>query len=157
MKKAFWSHFKHFGRLLGNIYLFFTPSKTDGWVPSQQAAPTTCTYNLQPDLLESFPSDVCPDITVQFGCGHRAKFSPSEEGGGGGVGRKLVWSSGEINPISGGGGRSGGFWQIGNPVDNVIHLLNNWGLVFCNQPGYWSLENAIRCFHFISPRHYPLC
>ena len=22
-----------------------------------------------PDLLESFPADVCPDITDQFGCG----------------------------------------------------------------------------------------
>ena len=31
---------------------------------------------LQPDLLGSFPADVCPDITAQFGCGHRAKFSP---------------------------------------------------------------------------------
>ena len=30
MEKAFWSHFKHFGRLLGKIYLFLTPSKTDG-------------------------------------------------------------------------------------------------------------------------------
>ena len=43
MNKAFWSHFKHFGRLLGKIYLFIlTPSKTDGRVPSQQGAPTTC-------------------------------------------------------------------------------------------------------------------
>ena len=41
------------------------------------------TYNLQPALLESFPADVCPDITSQLGCGHRAKFSPSGGGGGG--------------------------------------------------------------------------
>ena len=27
---------------------------------------------LQPDLLGSFPADVCPDITGQFGSGHRA-------------------------------------------------------------------------------------
>ena len=47
-------------------------------------SPIDCTYNLQSDVLESFPADVCPDITVQFGCGHRAKFSPSREGGGGG-------------------------------------------------------------------------
>ena len=67
MKKAFWKHFKHFGRLLAKIYLFLTPSKTDGRVPS---------YNLQPDLLGSFPADVCPDISASFGCGHRAKFSP---------------------------------------------------------------------------------
>ena len=44
--------------------MFLTPSKTDGIVPSQQGAPTTC--NL---------------ITGQLGCGHRAKFSPSLEGG----------------------------------------------------------------------------
>ena len=39
--KAFWSHFKHFGRIAGKMYLFHTPSKTDGRVPSQQGAPTT--------------------------------------------------------------------------------------------------------------------
>ena len=66
MNTAFRSHFKHFGRLLGKIYLFLTPSKTDGRVPSQQGAPATC--NLQPDL------QTCSDITGQFGCG----------GGGGG-------------------------------------------------------------------------
>ena len=44
--------------------MFLTPSKTDGRVRSQQGAPTTC--NL---------------ITGQLGCGHRAKFSPSLEGG----------------------------------------------------------------------------
>ena len=42
MNKAFCSHFRHFGGLLGKIYLFLTPSKTDGRVPSQQGAPTTC-------------------------------------------------------------------------------------------------------------------
>ena len=43
MNKAFRSPFKHFGRLPGKIYPFIlTPSKTDGRVPSQQGAPTTC-------------------------------------------------------------------------------------------------------------------
>ena len=32
----------HFGRLLGKIHLFLSPSKTDGRVPSQQKAPRTC-------------------------------------------------------------------------------------------------------------------
>ena len=77
MNKAFWSHLKHFGGLLGNIYLFLTPSKTDERVPRQQGAPTT--YN--PDLLGSFPADVYPDINAQFGRGHQAKFSLSVEGG----------------------------------------------------------------------------
>ena len=42
MNKAFRSHFNRFGRLLGKMYLFLTPSKTDGRVPSQQGEPTTC-------------------------------------------------------------------------------------------------------------------
>ena len=33
MNKAFGSHFKHVGRLLGKMYLFLTPNKTDGRVP----------------------------------------------------------------------------------------------------------------------------
>ena len=47
--------------------------------------------HLQPDLLGSFPADVCPDITGQFGCGRRAKIKNSDlqwvgsGGGGGGV------------------------------------------------------------------------
>ena len=39
--KAFWSHFKHVGRFLGNIYLFLTPSKTDGRVPKRRFFNTT--------------------------------------------------------------------------------------------------------------------
>lgn len=42
MLNTFWSHFKHFWRLLGKSYLFHTPSKTDGRVPSQQGALTPC-------------------------------------------------------------------------------------------------------------------
>ena len=42
MNKAFWSHFKHFGRLLAKSYLFLTPGKTDRRVPSEQGAPTIC-------------------------------------------------------------------------------------------------------------------
>ena len=34
--------FKHFGRLLGKMYLFLTPRKTDGKVPSQQGESTLC-------------------------------------------------------------------------------------------------------------------
>ena len=52
------------------MYLFLTPSRTDGRVPSQRR----CTYNLQPDLLGSFPADVYPDITGQFGSGHNPSF-----------------------------------------------------------------------------------
>ena len=150
MKKAFWSHFKYFGRLLGNIYLFFTPSKTDGWVPTW----LTRKFPSRRMSRHHWPVWVWSRAIMALGVVIGQNSALQGEGG---VGRKLVWSQGEINPISGGGGRSGrGSWQIGNPVDSVIRLLNNWGLVFCNQPGYWSLENAIRCFHFISHGHYPL-
>ena len=40
----------------------------------EEFQPARCTHNLQPDLLESFPADACPDITDQFGCGHSAEF-----------------------------------------------------------------------------------
>ena len=76
MNKAFWSRFKHFWRFLG-----------DWWESSQ---PARCIYTLQPDLLGGFPADVCPDITGQFGCGHK----------------------GEIQPFSGGDGGGRGFWSI---------------------------------------------
>ena len=41
--------------------------------------------HLQPAtwLTGSFPADVCPDITGQFGCAHRAKLRISVGGGGG--------------------------------------------------------------------------
>jgi len=74
MNIACWSHFKHFGRLLGKLYLFLTPSKTDGRVPSQQGAPTTCNLT----YWEVSPVDVCQDITGQIGCGLRAKFKTSD-------------------------------------------------------------------------------
>ena len=44
-------------------------------------AAARCTDNPQPDLLGSFPADVCPEI------GHRAKFGHSVAEGGGGVDR----------------------------------------------------------------------
>ena len=47
--------------------------------------------HLQPDLLGSFPAIVCPDLSGQFGCDHRAKVRPSVvvvDGGGGGGGGK---------------------------------------------------------------------
>ena len=68
----------HFGRLLEKIYLFLTPSKTTGRVPSQQGAPTTCNLTYW---------EVSQQTYVRFECGHRAKFSPPV--GGRGVDRKL--------------------------------------------------------------------
>ena len=55
--------------MLGKNHLFLTPSRTDRRVPSEQGAPTR---TLQPDVLGSFPADVCPKITGQFGSDHSA-------------------------------------------------------------------------------------
>ena len=94
-----WSYFQHFGRLLGKMYVFLTP------------------YNLQPDLLESFPADVCPPPPRdgQFRRGHRAKFSRS--GGGGALIGNWVWPKGEIHNFSVAetgwrGKKERDFWQI---------------------------------------------
>ena len=106
MNKAFWSHFKHFGRLL-----------EDYWKSSQ---PARCTLNLQPDLLGSFPADVCPDINGQFGCGQTAEFSPSGRGGGGG------WVATGNWVFSGGWGGRGewgrGFWQHIAAISDIKFL-----------------------------------
>ena len=64
--------------MLGKIYLFLTPSKTDGRVPSQQDAPTTC--NL------SFPADMT------------GKFQPFSGGGWGGLLRQSTYQN-KINKI----------------------------------------------------------
>ena len=40
--------------MLGKIYLFLTPSKTDGRVPSQQDAPTTCNLSFPADMTGKF-------------------------------------------------------------------------------------------------------
>ena len=68
IKIHFWSHSEIAGKNLSVPH-----SQQDWWKSSQ---PARRTYNLQPDLLGSFLADVCPDITGQFGCGHRAKFRP---------------------------------------------------------------------------------
>ena len=91
----------------------------DGWekwsVPHSQQdlwksfQPARCTYNLQPDLRESFSADVCTDINGQFGCGRRAILRRSVGEGGNAVGQWL-WRTGAIHPVSWGGG-GGGFCQ----------------------------------------------
>ena len=40
--------------MLGKIYLFLTPSKTDGRVPSQQDAPTTCNLKFPADMSRHY-------------------------------------------------------------------------------------------------------
>ena len=69
----FLNPFKAFWEIAGEN-LSVPHSQQDWWKSSQ---PGRCIYNLQPDLLGRFTADVCPDITDQFGCGHREKFGPS--------------------------------------------------------------------------------
>ena len=73
MINAFWSQFKHFGRLLGKSYRFLTLSKTSGRVPSQQSALHTPCNLIMTYWEVPGRHDVCPAITHQFGCGQRAE------------------------------------------------------------------------------------
>ena len=84
------------------MYLFLTPSKTDGRVPNQQ-----------PDLLGRFPADVpvCPDITGQLGV---VRGQNSSVGGGGGKIAKWVWAKGDIYPFNEGGGGRGKRFRTNN-------------------------------------------
>ena len=97
MKKDVWSYFKHFGTLLGKIYLFLTPSKTDEEVPSQQGAHST--FNL-----------TYWEVSQQtYATGQIQLF----RGGEGGLIGNWVWPKGYIHPFSGGWGEGlRGFWQI---------------------------------------------
>ena len=63
------------------------------------------TYNMQADLLGSFPVDVSPGTSGRFGWGHRTKFSPSVGGRGGH--RNMGVAIGRIYPFRG----WGSFWQ----------------------------------------------
>ena len=80
MNKALWIHFKHFGRLLGKMYLFLTLSKTNGRVPSQQGAPTTCNVTYWDVSQQTYVQIVLASLE----CGNRAKLRPSVQSGGGG-------------------------------------------------------------------------
>ena len=79
MNKALWIHFKHFGRLLGKMYLFLTPRKTNGRVPSQQGAPTTCNVTYWDVSQQTYVHRV----PASLGCGNRATLRPSVQSGGG--------------------------------------------------------------------------
>ena len=72
-------------------------SQQDWWKSSK---PARCTYNMQPDLLGSFPGDVFPATSGRFGWGHRTKFRPSV-GVEGGI-ETWVWPKGEFIPSGGG-------------------------------------------------------
>ena len=110
MNKAFWSHFKHLGWLLEKIYLFLTPSKTNGRIASQQGAPTTCnlTYcefsqqTYVQTLLASLGVVIGQTSALQWRGRRRVKAAPLEN---------LVWPEGAIHWLHWGAGRGRGFWH----------------------------------------------
>ena len=112
MNKAFWSQIKHFGRLLGKIYQFLTPSKSDERVPSQHGAPTCTPWNVtywevsQETYVQTLP------VTGYWVWGHKEKFRPSGclGGGGGGLGKTMGVAEGCNSPLQWEGG--GTFWQL---------------------------------------------
>ena len=81
MLNAFWSHSKHFGRLLGKSYLFHTPSKTDERVPSQKGALTPCNLT----YWEASQLTFVPPLLTSLGVGRGRNLSVG--GGEWGVGR----------------------------------------------------------------------
>ena len=133
MNKALWIHFKHFGRLLGKMYLFLTLSKTNGRVPSQQGAPTTCNVTYW-DVSQLTYVQI---VLASLECGNRAKLRPSVQSGGGGGGGgwveykngKWVWPEGEIHPFSRGKG-----FRTNNPqLFSTSNPLRNPELSFSQQ------------------------
>ena len=101
MLNAFWSHFKHFGRLLGKSYLFHTPSKTDGRVPSQKGALTPCNLT----YWEASRLTFVPPLLTSLGVGR---------------GRNLSVGGGEWGVGRGGGG----FWQITHSsYSTILHTF----------------------------------
>ena len=71
-----------FWELLGNIYLFLTPSKTDGRVPSQKGAPTTCNLTYWEVSQQTYVQTLLVSLGVVIG-----QNSPLQGGGGGAGGR----------------------------------------------------------------------
>ena len=76
MNKAF------FLSLLVKIYLFLTPSKTDGRVPSQQGAPTTCNLSYREVSQQKCVQTLLASLGVVIG----QNSAPHWGWGGGGKG-----------------------------------------------------------------------
>ena len=82
----------HFDWEIAGKNLCVPHSQQDWWKSSK---PARCTYNMQRDLLGSFPTDVSPATSGRFGWGHRTKFRPSVGGRGGhrnmGVAKRRIY------------------------------------------------------------------
>ena len=97
-------------------------SQQDRWKSSK---PARCTYNLETDLLRSFPADVSPGTSGHFWSDHRTKFRPSvgERGEGGGGRRKMGLPKGRNLPFTGeGGGEEGGRVSDKKLMPHILHI-----------------------------------
>ena len=54
-------------RLLGKIYLFVTPSNTNGRVPSQEGAPTTCNLTYWEVSQQTYVQTLLASLGVVIG------------------------------------------------------------------------------------------
>ena len=88
------------GRLLGKSYVFLTPSKTDGRVPSQQGVPTTCNLTYWEVSQQRYLQPLLAGLGEATG-----QNSDLQWGVEGGI-ETWVWPKGEFIP-SGGGEVSG--------------------------------------------------
>ena len=131
MLNAFWSHFKHFGRLLGKSYLFHTPSKTDGRVPSQQGALTPCNLT----YWEASQLKFVQPLLTSLGVGRGRNLSVGGGGWGDGGGLltnntfQLFYNSTHFSPATL-SFQGHYFVQISQPakigLEEQIFLRNRW-------------------------------
>ena len=93
INKGFWSHLKHFGRLLEKLYLFLTPSKTNARVLSHQGSHTTCNLTYSEVSQQTYVQTLLTGLGVVLGKNSDLQWE------GGGV-DKRVSPKGEIHPFS---------------------------------------------------------
>ena len=86
------------------MYLFLTPSKTDGGVNSQQGAPTTCNLTYWEVSQQPYVQTLLASLGVVKGQNSALKWR-----GGGGVDRKWELALERNSPLQLGGTP---FWQI---------------------------------------------
>ena len=89
------------GRLLGKMYVFLTPSKTDGRVPSQQGVPTICNLTYWEVSQQRYLQPLLADLGEATG-----QNSDLQMGGRGGH-RNMGVAKRRIYPFMG----WGSFWQ----------------------------------------------
>ena len=80
-------------RLLGNIYLFLTPSKTDGRISSQQGTPTTSNLTYWEVSQQTKVQTLLASLVVDIGRNSALQRGVGRGGGGGGGGGRFLTNS----------------------------------------------------------------